>query len=614
MVVAHLHPTQLADREIINASWTSRGVKVNRARRYAVVHYLVPGLTARRGVGPVTAARAVAGTGSGGEKVMSAGLYARPLNGGRNGAVVNTKAETPLRLWMVTAGLSVIAAVLGYVGFASYLADRPGFAGAGTFDHVYYSLQLFLLSPTPLAGPPYGPMLSIAMYLAPLTTVLALLQAVSAVFRARFAAWVLLRKRGHSVVVGAGPAPFALATRLAATRPTVLVGSGIGSDVARRHAVRVVDGDPTDEATLRAAGIRGAAQVFALDDSGAINASVALLVRSLNEAGVTVYARADEGELVAALRARRLGVDGRNGYRLDFFSIEDVAAVALLDVHDRHLERSAVVVGSDRFAQAVERNLIRRRRAAGMSVAGRVLRIDDEASADRSAGTVYVSATDMNDVLRRGLRLLLGGNDRVVLCLGQRSGLADALEQRLFDDVQGRLAVFGVLDAACDPALLERGALVEKLARAMHARYLMEYAASSPLQDSNLPWEQLDEHYRADNRAQAEHIGAKLAEIDAVIVPAAPNLPPFTLSEGTQGDVEKLARMEHDRWMAARRQAGVSYGEERTARTHPDMLDWDAGLNESEKEKDRMFVRGLPALLEAEGLAIVRLPRSHHDD
>jgi hypothetical protein len=543
----------------------------------------------------------------------SAGRPGRSTAAG-TGAVVNTPAETPVRLWMVTAGLSVIATLLGYLGFAYYFKESSQFAGAGPFDRIYYTLQLFVLSPTALGGPPYGPMLSIAMFLAPLATALAVLQAVSAVFRARFAAWVLLRKREHAVVVGAGSAAFVLARRLAAARPTVLVGSGIGADVARRHGVRVVDGDPTDEATLRAAGVRGAAQVFALDPSDAVNAEVALLVRSLNRAGVAVYARADEGKLVTALRARRLGVDGHSGYRLDLFSIEDVAAVALLDVHDRDLERTAVVVGSDRFARAVERVLIRRRRAAGMPVAGRVVRIDDEASADRSGGTVYVSAGDANDVLRRGLRLLLAGNDRVVLCLRERSGLADALEQQLFDDVHGRLAVFGILDAACDPALLERGALVEQLARAMHARYLVEYAGSSRAQDSHVPWEQLDERYRADNRAQAEHIGSKLAEIDAVIVPAAPDLPPFTLSEGPQGDVEKLARMEHDRWMSARRQAGITYGDERTARTHPDMLDWDAGLSENVKEKDRMFVRGLPAFLEAEGLAIVRLPGSRHDD
>jgi hypothetical protein len=530
------------------------------------------------------------------------------------GAVVKTPAKTPVRLWMVTAALSVIAALLGYVGFADYLDQRPQFAGAQPFDRIYYTLQLFVLSPTALSGPPYGPMLSIAMYLAPLTTFLAVLQAVLAVFRAQFAAWVLLRKRGHSIVIGAGSPAFVLASRLAATRPTVLVGSGIGPDVARRHAMRVVDGDPTDEATLRAAGVRGAAQVFALDASSAVNAEVALLVRSHNQTGVAVYARADEGGLVAALRARRLSVDGHHGYRLDFFSTEDVAAVALLDVHDRDLERTALVVGSDRFAQAVERDLIRRRRRAGMPVAGQVVRIADDASPAGSAGTVYVSARDPNVVLRRGLRLLLSGNDRVVLCLAQRSGLADALEQRLFDDVQGRLAVFGVLDAACDPGLLEGGALVERLARAMHARFLVEYAERSPNQDSHVPWEQLDERYRADNRAHAEHIGTKLAEIDAIIVPAAPDLPPFTLSEGPNGDVEKLARMEHDRWMAARRRAGVTYGEERTDRTHPDMVDWDAELSEAVKEKDRMFVRGLPAFLEAEGLAIVRLPKSHHED
>jgi len=57
---------------------------------------------------------------------------------------------------------------------------------------------------------------------------------------------------------------------------------------------------------------------------------------------------------------------------------------------------------------------------------------------------------------------------------------------------------------------------------------------SHPPRTANCHEEQLDERYRA----QAEHIGTKLAEIDAVIVPAAPDLPPFTLAEGPQGDVE----------------------------------------------------------------------------
>ena len=68
-----------------------------------------------------------------------------------------------------------------------------------------------------------------------------------------------------------------------------------------------------------------------------------------------------------------------------------------------------------------------------------------------------------------------------------------------------------------------------------------------------------------------------------------------------------LPRMEHDRWMAARKQAGVPTARNRTARTHPGMR-LGRGVSEHAKEKDRMFVQGLLTLLEAEGLAIVRTP------
>lgn len=518
------------------------------------------------------------------------------------------EASTPVRLWILTAVLSLVAAVLGYLGFGSYLATRPAYGGAGSVDRLYYTLQLFLLDPIPLDEPPYGVLLTTAMYLAPLTTVLAVVQAASAVFRARFTAWALRHRRGHAVVVGAGSEAFVLAQRLAAAGPTVLVGSGLAQDVARRHRLRVVDGDPVDVATLRAAGVPGAARVFALDEAGAVNAGVALLVRSIRQAGVEVYARADDGKLVAALRARRLGADGDRGFRLDFFSIEQIAAVALLDEHD-DADQPAVVVGSNRFADAVARELVRRRRRAGIREAVTVVSGEDATSLEAPAGAVYVCAADPDEVLRTGLQLLLSGQRRVVLCLGRRSVLADALEQRLFDDVGGRLAVFGVLDAACDPDLLERGALLEQLARALHARYLAEYAGSSPLQASHVPWAKLDERFKADNREQAEHIGVKLANINAVVVPVALGLPAFELrDDGPHSEVERLAEMEHDRWMEAKRRAGVRYGPDRTDTTHPDMIGWNDGLTDEAKEKDRMFMRGLPALLAAEGLAIVRLP------
>jgi len=73
--------------------------------------------------------------------------------------------------------------------------------------------------------------------------------------------------------------------------------------------------------------------------------------------------------------------------------------------------------------------------------------------------------------------------------------------------------------------------------------------------------------------------------------------------------VEKLAEMEHERWMRAKEAEHV------TARqvgpiTHADYRGWDDGLSGEAKDKDRGFVRNLPALLADEGLAIVRRPRT----
>ena len=515
---------------------------------------------------------------------------------------MDTDARPPLRLWMGTAALGLIAAVLGYLGYGFYLDGQPDFEDAGIADRIYYTLQLFLLDPTPLDAPPYGPLLSTAMYLAPLATVLAVLQAVSLAFREQIASWRLRRRRGHAVVVGAGPEAFALARQLGGA--SVLIGSNVSPTAARRHGVRLVAGDPVDEATLRAAGVVGAARVFALSEVSATNAGVALLVRELHRVGVTVHARADDGKLVAALRARRLAARGSDDrYQLDFFSLEDLAAVALLDGHDDG--RPPTVIGNTPFAAAVVREVRRRRRHAGEPEVVEELPGGNALPFPPLAGTVYVAMHDPDQVLHIGLSLLLAGHSRIVLCLGARSLLADALEQQLFGEVDSGLEVFGILDAACDPVLLERNALVERLARALHTRYLAEYGRA-PTRPSHRPWNELAPGYQEDNRRQAEHIGTKLAAIHAAIVPAAPGLPPFTFRGDEFND---LARMEHDRWVAAKREAGFVYGVPETATTHPDVLDWDdPRLTEAAREKDRLFVRNLPALLDAEDLAIVRLP------
>ena len=539
---------------------------------------------------------------------------------------MSTERPASLRLWAATAVVSAIALLLGVPGYAWYLGPtgtgaHSEFANARFFDLLYYTFQLFVFGPSPFGGAPYGWALSTATYLAPFATVLAVVAAVSSTFRERLLAWRVSRWTGHTVVVGATPEAVLLAQRLAkpedgipvqkawetwlawllGTPPSavVLVGSRIDRDRGRQHDVRVVTGDPVDEKTLRAAGVPGAVRVFALDESGAVNAAVALQVRSLHTLRVAVFARVENAELNAAMRARRLGVEGDRGVRLDFFSLRRIAAVALLDEHPARAD--AVVVGSDEFAQAVHRELMRRRRQAGEPAPGALVPCAEVDTLGRSVATTYVCEDDPDEVLRVGLRLLLAGRRSVVLCLGRRSALGGAVEPRLFDKVLGELRVFGILDVACDPARLTSNALTEQLARALHAAYLEEYGRP-PTQESHTPWETLGENYKADNRQHAEEIGDKLARIGAIIVPAGPDWPPFTfLAE----EIEDLAEKEHERWMRSKRKDKVGYGPERTRTTHPDMLPWQE-LKPEVQEKNRTFVRDLPRTLAAEDLAIVR--------
>ena len=96
--------------------------------------------------------------------------------------------------------------------------------------------------------------------------------------------------------------------------------------------------------------------------------------------------------------------------------------------------------------------------------------------------------------------------------------------------------------------------------------------------------------------------------IDCTIAPRSAGRPAFELSEG---EVERLARHEHDRWVAERTGQGWRLGDrDDDAKRHPDLIPWER-LSEESKNKDREAVRNLPTIydpaLAEVGLQIVRL-------
>jgi hypothetical protein len=80
----------------------------------------------------------------------------------------------------------------------------------------------------------------------------------------------------------------------------------------------------------------------------------------------------------------------------------------------------------------------------------------------------------------------------------------------------------------------------------------------------------------------------------------------FTFNEDPEDDeVTLMSRIEHEHWCQEKTAAGWSYGPEKDPKekTNPSILPWDE-LPDSEKDKNKNFIRGLPWLLARAGFQI----------
>ena len=165
---------------------------------------------------------------------------------------------------------------------------------------------------------------------------------------------------------------------------------------------------------------------------------------------------------------------------------------------------------------------------------------------------------------------------------------------------------FGLLDQICRPEVilnLDR----EIFARAAHRDYVRRRlaAGADPADDPVLAaWGDLPEDLRESNRAQVADIPAKL---DAIGYEFAPTDDwDADLFRFTPEQVERLSRMEHERYVAERLRAGYRYGPVRdpAAKRSPHLVPWEQ-LSESVRDLDRDAVRLIPSILAAAGYAIV---------
>lgn len=198
----------------------------------------------------------------------------------------------------------------------------------------------------------------------------------------------------------------------------------------------------------------------------------------------------------------------------------------------------------------------------------------------------------------------------IVIRTNHETGLSQYLKTlKTGDEAFSNLHIFPIIEENCNLDVI-LNTTHETIARAIHIDYIKNERESGHTPESNprmVSWEKLPEEYKDSNRFQADHIIEKLRAIRCGVTPVIDwDDPLFDISSYS----EKLAEIEHERWMKEKISAGWKWGlirdERWWHRRHPSIIPWK-DLPQSEKDKDRNAVKIIPELLKSVDLKIKRL-------
>ncbi len=199
-------------------------------------------------------------------------------------------------------------------------------------------------------------------------------------------------------------------------------------------------------------------------------------------------------------------------------------------------------------------------------------------------------AIDINEMIRHADE----DEIRVFVRLTQSAGINKFLvDNRKKEDPLRNLNGFGLFQETFSlPAICRTK--INGLAQAIHIHF-MEGNRSPTDPAARESWQKLPEYLKEANRAAAEHIIIKCLTVGCDTGRDKDGIP---TGEKLEEQMEALARMEHDRWMADKVLQGFSYGEltDKKQMTHKCIVPWDK-LSEEDKEKDRAHIRDIPKLM-----------------
>jgi uncharacterized membrane protein len=161
--------------------------------------------------------------------------------------------------------------------------------------------------------------------------------------------------------------------------------------------------------------------------------------------------------------------------------------------------------------------------------------------------------------------------------------------------------------------------VTERLAQAIHESYAdsAREARMKAIVGSQAPgfsarllaWDELPEERKEPSRVQARQVGETLAAIGCLMVPVSGPAPDFAFDDH---EVQQLARLEHERRIAAQAAGAPGHGAGQDGRAGSGPLPWEQ-LPDDARTKYTEGVRRIPALLARVGFQVIRDGRAAQD-
>lgn len=577
------------------------------------------------------------------------------------------------RRWILIGMLWIFAFALGYAGFSKHaLAAKSDLTRADVF---YLTIQLFVLESGSVVGPKSWE-LEVARLLAPTVAAYTAIQALALLFVEQFQFLRLRAARQHVIICGLGRRGLLLARSFREHgHPVVVIEQDAANEaikVCRQQGTVVLIGDATNAELLEQAGLQHAHYLIAVCDDDGANAEIAVQAQQLSTRStgppLTCLVHLIQPQLCELLHGRSLDTGNHPTFRLDFFNTFDLGAKILLEKYPplsaTHAQAPHILIlGFGSLGQSLAIQAARARYCSPEPPAARLQITVVDREADRKvklvnlrypclpqacdlipctldtrwpefqqadflrdqAGQVSVTVIYIcfdDDALGLTAALTLAAHVRdhdqdipIIVRTTTRGGLASLF---CYDETArsyGNIHAFPLLEYSCAPDLV-LGGTHETVARALHQRYVQQQVDQGQTATTNpslVPWDELPADLQEGNRTQADAISTMLKSAGYRLAPLTNwDAYRFRFPEDV---IEKMARLEHERFVSERLRAGWSLGPKDTAqKSNPNLVAWEH-LTADAQERTRHPLRELPCILAEAGLQIYQKPaRASRDE